>query len=334
VRDMCRESLIAYLQTGIENEAIKEDIRRFVTTHDVKYLGTNKNGIQQVDEALKEVKICDPAIGSGAFPMGLLKELYLCRSAIESIHEDKASEIKKHIIQHNIYGVDIEKGAVDIARLRFWLSLIVDEKTPHALPNLDFKIMQGNSLLEQYQGVDLSNVVEKKREGTLDMYDDIVDVLRLDLRNLLAKYYDCTDHKEKKKLRKEITDNVKQQLSEQGITINFGDLDLAGNDHFFLWHTWFYDVFSQGGFDIVIGNPPYIDSETMQRSMPETRELYREVFDTAKGNWDIYILFFEIGIRMLTNKGLLSYITPNKWISISYAKTLREILLYKFIFIM
>ena len=122
---MCRESLIAYLQTGIEDEATKEAIRQFVTTHDVAILGTNDKFCQQVDEALKNVKICDPAIGSGAFPMGLLKELFQCRTALEGISQHQAAEIKKHIIQQNIYGVDIERGAVDIARLRFWLSLVI-----------------------------------------------------------------------------------------------------------------------------------------------------------------------------------------------------------------
>ena len=195
---MCRESLIAYLQTDIEDETTKEAIRQFVTTHDVNVLGTNDKFRQQVDEALKDVKICDPAIGSGAFPMGLLKELFLCRTALEGIEQSKAAEIKKHIIQQNIYGVDIERGAVDIARLRFWLSLIVDEETPQALPNLDFKIMQGNSLLEQYKGVDLSTITELKTEkhGTYQttMFDDMIDVLRLDLRKKLDEYYNCTDH--------------------------------------------------------------------------------------------------------------------------------------------
>ena len=79
--------------------------------------------------------------------MGLLRELYACRKSIEIFEEDNAADIKRHIIQNNIYGVDIEKGAVDIARLRFWLALIIDEKEPMPLPNLDFKIMQGNSLL-------------------------------------------------------------------------------------------------------------------------------------------------------------------------------------------
>lgn len=146
---MCRESLIAYLQTDIEDETTKDKIRQFVTTHDASMIGNIKDDI---DQRLKNVKICDPAIGSGAFPMGLLKELFLCRTAIEGIDQSKASEIKKHIIQQNIYGVDIEKGAVDIARLRFWLSLIVDEETPQALPNLDYKIVEGNSLITTFDG--------------------------------------------------------------------------------------------------------------------------------------------------------------------------------------
>ncbi len=162
---MCRESLIAYLQTDIEDEATKEAIRQFVTTHDVTALGTNDKFRQQVDEALCNVKICDPAIGSGAFPMGLLKELFQCRTALEGIEQSKAAEIKKHIIQQNIYGVDIERGAVDIARLRFWLSLIVDEETPQALPNLDYKIVEGNSLITTFDGkyIDLSTNIGTSR---------------------------------------------------------------------------------------------------------------------------------------------------------------------------
>lgn len=326
---MCRESLIAYLQTGIKKEAIKEDVRKFVTTHDVLFLGTNTNGIQQVDEALKNVKICDPAIGSGAFPMGLLKELYLCRSAIEGLDDDNASEIKKHIIQHNIYGVDIDKGAVDIARLRFWLSLIVDEKTPHALPNLDFKIMHGNSLLEQYKGVDLSTVVEKKRKGEVDLFEDMVDVLRSDLRKLLATYYECTDHKEKKALRKKITDNVKQQLLEQGITVNLGDIDLAGNDQFMLWHTWFHDVFSQGGFDIVIGNPPYVSAQNQIANsfLATQREkiIKSRSYNTLNQKWDLYIPFMERGIDYLCiENGIVSMIVPYPLTNQIYAEKLRK----------
>lgn len=324
---MCRESLIAYLQTDIEDEPTKEAIRQFVTTHDVNALGTNNKFRQQVDEALKNVKICDPAIGSGAFPMGLLKELFQCRTALEGISQHQAAEIKKHIIQQNIYGVDIERGAVDIARLRFWLSLIVDEETPQALPNLDFKIMQGNSLLEQYKGVDLSTITELKTEkhGTYQttMFDDMIDVLRLDLRKKLDEYYNCTDHKRKAILKQDIINNVKQQLKEQSINVDFGDLDLSGNNQFMLWHTWFYDVFSQGGFDIVIANPPYIGEKG-----------HKEIFQPVKldaylgkfylGKMDYFYFFFHFAFNVLKNSGIGTFITTNYYLTALGAKKLRQ----------
>ena len=318
---MCRESLIAYLQTDIEDEQQKEAIREFVTNHKVQ-----EHLPENVDQRLKDVKICDPAIGSGAFPMGLLKELFLCRTALEGITQSKAAEIKKHIIQQNIYGVDIERGAVDIARLRFWLSLIVDEETPQALPNLDFKIMQGNSLLEQYKGVDLSSLTEKKydtKEG-LSFFDNMVDVLRLELRNMLAEYYDCTDHHKKQTLRKKIVENVKQQLVEQSINIDFGDIDLSGNNHFMLWHTWFYDVFLQGGFDIVVGNPPYIQ---LQAEKGLLANIYTDCgYDTFCRGGDIYCLFYEQGNRILRSGGNLCFITSNKWMRAAYGESLRSYL--------
>ena len=304
---MCRESLIAYLQTDVEDEATKEAIRQFVTTHNTSVLGTNDKFIKQIDEALCNVKICDPAIGSGAFPMGLLKELFQCRTAIEGITQSKAAEIKKHIIQQNIYGVDIERGAVDIARLRFWLSLIVDEETPQALPNLDFKIMQGNSLLEQYKGVDLSNITELRQDkiGTYQttMFDDMLDVLRLDLRKKLDEYYNCTDHKRKAILKQDIINNVKQQLKEQSINVDFGDLDLSGNNQFMLWHTWFYDVFSQRGFDIVIGNPPYVTYKGKQKVEVDDDVLKQMIANYKSAEYKInsYALFVEHAINILKN---------------------------------
>ena len=321
---MCRESLIAYLQTGIEDESTKEAIRQFVTTHQVQE-GLPKN----TDQLLKDVKICDPAIGSGAFPMGLLKELFLCRTALEGISQHQAAEIKKHIIQQNVYGVDIERGAVDIARLRFWLALIVDEETPQALPNLDFKIMQGNSLLEQYKGVDLSTMTEKKLDnlGMLTFFDDMIDVYRRELRNMLAEYYDCTDHNEKQSLRARIIDNVKQQLQEQHIKVDFGNLDLSGNDQFFLWHTWFHDVFSKGGFDIVIGNPPYVLIQTLKNE--ELENTFKRKYSVASYKIDLFHLFIEHGYNILKKDGVLTYINPTTYLTNNYTQPLRDLILKK-----
>ena len=291
----------------------------YVTTHE-----KNDKLPSDIDQKLKDVKICDPAIGSGAFPMGLLKELFQCRTALEGIEQSKAAEIKKHIIQNNIYGVDIEKGAVDIARLRFWLSLIVDEETPHALPNLDFKIMQGNSLLEQYKGVDLSTMTERKydkKEG-LSWFDNMVDVYREELRNMLAKYYNCTNHNEKKQLRTSIINNVKQQLNEQSINVDFGNIDLSGNNHFMLWHTWFYDVFSKGGFDIVIGNPPYVFTRDVDFSDDFKKDIeskYFSLLENSKkktkanqsGKINLFATFVIGGILLNKIGGSLNYILPN-----------------------
>ena len=313
VQYMCRESLIAYLQTD-QNEEDKERIRQFVTTHDAALLGDIK---EDIDQKLIDVKICDPAIGSGAFPMGLLRELFFCRSAIEPNIVENAANIKRHIIQNNIYGVDIERGAVDIARLRFWLSLIVDEKSPEALPNLDFKIMQGNSLLEQYKGADLSTMTENNPESGhgITLFDSMLDVYRKNLRDKLSEYYACPEHDKKVQLRKDIADIVKQELSEQGIHIDFEDLDLSTNSQFFLWHTWFYDVFSRPskeGFDIVIGNPPYgakYDNET-KRYYKNTYVTANSIRGLQKGSLDTYTLFIELGYDLLRRNGSFAYIVP------------------------
>ncbi|WP_276989211.1 Eco57I restriction-modification methylase domain-containing protein [Capnocytophaga gingivalis] len=313
VQYMCRESLIAYLQTD-QREEDKEPIRQFVTTHDVESLGELK---EEIEQKLIDVKICDPAIGSGAFPMGLLRELFLCRSAIEPNIVEKAADIKRHIIQNNIYGVDIERGAVEIARLRFWLALIVEEKSPEVLPNLDFKIMQGNSLLEQYKGADLSTMTENKLKSGqgITLFDNILDVYRMQLREKLTEYYACPVHDKKVLLRRDIADIVKQQLIEQGIRIDFEDLDFSANNQFFLWHTWFHDVFSRPskeGFDIVIGNPPYGAKYDNQ-----TRSYYKNSYVTAKsirgvqkGSLDTYTLFIELGYNLLRQDGCFAYIIP------------------------
>jgi len=155
VHYMCQESLIEYLCTSlqIEDEAKeKEAITNFLKKKEIDAI--LKPEIKNINKALDNVKICDPAIGSGAFPMGLLLEIFTAKQTLHTFEYGNttkfdASAVKLNIIQNSIYGVDIEKGAVDIARLRFWLSLIVDEEKPKALPNLDYKIVVGNSLVSK-----------------------------------------------------------------------------------------------------------------------------------------------------------------------------------------
>lgn len=186
VHFMCRESLIEYLTTHLEKEYTvykevgdqqvqlfgndgqkgqlrmmeqlgdkalnRNDVERIVKEKDIA--GLTREQLLRINTLLDSVKICDPAIGSGAFPMGLLQEIFSIKEIIAYELELgwKPAKVKENIIQNSIYGVDIEPGAVDIARLRFWLSLLVEEVKPRALPNFDYKIVVGNSLLSKFNG--------------------------------------------------------------------------------------------------------------------------------------------------------------------------------------
>ena len=335
VRYMCQESLTAYLQTGIEDAEVKEHIANFVKTNDVEELGGASSELaMSIDRKLIDVKICDPAIGSGAFPMGLLRELYACRKSIEIFEEDNAADIKRHIIQNNIYGVDIEKGAVDIARLRFWLALIIDEKEPMPLPNLDFKIMQGNSLLESYKGVDLDVTSKKlktgkdtkKTRGVLSLGFEETDVQKI-IQDLVKSYFSITDHTLRAQRRQQIDKYVKDYIKvcaegNHEVQDAVDKLEIP-NDQFFLWHTYFADVFEQGGFDIVIGNPPYGVS---------IKDDYRKAVVTSWGNvpdYEIYYYFIVLAAPLLKEKGIMSYIIPNTFLFNTFAKHFREMLVEK-----
>ena len=311
VRYMCQESLIAYLETN--TSVAKDKIRQFVLSPEEGVVDIPENKKPKLLTALEEVKICDPAIGSGAFPMGLLNELLHCREVLSGEHYNRA-EIKKSIIQNNIYGVDIEKGAVDIARLRFWLSIVVDEETPSPLPNLDYKIMQGNSLIESFMGVDLSKLTYekeyKKDKGEISLFDDEKNRLQKTVSHLLSSYYSCSDHDRKVKLQQEISDTINKQLEAQAynpsILAKLKEINLAENNQFFLWHTWFSDVFSRdddkNGFDIVIGNPPYVVVSDVDKE-----HLYYKY--KTKNCLELYSYFFEHSINILHHNGVLSFIT-------------------------
>ena len=321
VRYMCQESLTAYLQTGIEDADVKEHIANFVKTNDVEELGGASSELaMSIDQKLIDVKICDPAIGSGAFPMGLLRELYACRKSIEIFEEDNAADIKRHIIQNNIYGVDIEKGAVDIARLRFWLALIIDEKEPMPLPNLDFKIMQGNSLLESYKGVDLDVTSKKlktgkdtkKTRGVLSLGFEETDVQKT-IQDLVKSYFSITDHTLRAQRRQQIDKYVKDYIKvcaegNHEVQDAVDELEIP-NDQFFLWHTYFADVFEKGGFDIVIGNPPYVNVEGIS---VEDKKIYKDTFTCFEKRADLFSLFLEMALTKLASaSAVVTYIIPS-----------------------
>ena len=327
VRYMCRESLIAYLASKLPN-VNDSIIRTFVEHHEMQpELESYRKTLAQ---ALCDVKICDPAIGSGAFPMGLLNELWRCREALEPTESRVA--LKKEIIENNIYGVDIERGAIDIARLRFWLSIVVDSEKAEPLPNFDYKFMQGNSLIESYQGCDLSRISGKTvgRPSTSNQLVIGLDshLSRKNLQRLLREYFSVTDHQQKANMRQAINDEVKTLIRESlgGTTsalAKLEKLDPSANQDFFLWHTWFKDIFDGGGFDIVIGNPPYKIVEREDANKP----FYDSHYSVAHGGKrNLYHLFFERGISIVQNKGILSYITPDTYFSGNDTSFLRKYL--------
>lgn len=188
VRYMCQESLKEYLKTYLEKEDLwpKEntDIKEMEETLAAFVEKKETAKIARFDKelatALKEVKICDPAIGSGAFPMGLLNEIFTMTKNLHDESPDRVGAVwgmnddnwephtvKQNIIQNSIYGVDIEPGAVDIARLRFWLSLVIEEETPRPLPHLNYKIVVGDSLLPKLDNtvIDINWKAKEEDQG-------------------------------------------------------------------------------------------------------------------------------------------------------------------------
>jgi hypothetical protein len=176
VHYMCKESLCNYIIEELKDKCTKEELKEIKTLvfeNDKIDLKVVEKYATDIDKALSTVKVCDPAIGSGAFPMGMVYEIFRLKRLISSYLDVKDFiylEEKLKIIRHSIYGVDIDKGAVDIARLRFWLSLIVDEQEPQPLPNLDYKIMQGDSLKESFEGIALDTILEDDEPKQLQQF--------------------------------------------------------------------------------------------------------------------------------------------------------------------
>lgn len=341
---MCQESLIQYLGESPE-------IRTLVSDLDDSMIQDEQQKNELIVK-LKSVKICDPAIGSGAFPMGMLNLLYRLLIKLGNI-EDSSEDIlraKKEIIQNNIYGVDIEPGAVDIARLRFWLSIVVDEDIPTPLPNFDYKIMQGNSLLESFMGVDLSNLnpgeelFEKRRNGKKSLVKQKVAIPQQKIFDLfeegttiqdifddMSVFFNESDHKKRDKIRKRIhknvitficksVDNDKSFSEKERLRIknNAQNLELK-NTPFFLWHLYFGDVFANGGFDIVIGNPPYIKEYTNASAFDGFRESAY-----YQGKMDLWYAFACICLDLLNESGSLCFIATNNWVTSDAASILRN----------
>lgn len=219
VQYMCRQSVIQYLKTHEPAEQYTKPIEQLINDGVVNPILQSKDIAIRFTRLLKEIKVCDPAIGSGAFPMGILYVLY---HAIHHLHSHAephgnfdSTKTKRDIIQNNIFGVDIEQGAIDIARLRFWLALVVDAESPQPLPNLDYKITCGNSLLSRYPvDAPIENVFVEYNKGKKE--DEKMTLAKY--KELVSEYTNTSTHQTKELFRKTIEDikrAFKTELSNQ-----------------------------------------------------------------------------------------------------------------------
>lgn len=400
VHYMSQQTIIQYLCHHLPGN--DKAIEAFVKANREKIDPFIESNADDIKKLLHNVKVCDPAIGSGAFPMGILKVIYSVLLKLHNLLEPNnlfdEAQTKKDIIQKSIYGVDLAQGAVDIARLRFWLALVVDEDYPKPLPNLDYKIMQGNSLLEKFEGISLVfNINEyKQRKGiTRNLFGSMVEESSLttylwhnqefDITELEKKYFKSFDSQEKSVIKTKIEafekDFIKEQVDEKQNKIQFEINNLTDkiniiqfskfssteytpiankknlekrnknlekyqiqreslikekerlrlsyenlirnfhkNKPYFLWHLYFMDVFDTGGFDIVIGNPPYIKEYTNRTAFDGLRDSTYYM-----GKMDIWYLFACFCLDMLKDdSGIECFIAQNNWITSAGAAILRN----------
>jgi hypothetical protein len=369
VHYMCQESLIEYL-ASIDPSIPREELELFIresesilendkTTkrkieealqkgrpykwdyeYNIKLTNIRKHA-KKLDDALANVRIADPAVWSGAFPLGMINEIVRARQilAVHTWSNLTVYRLKLHAIQESIYGVDLDPGAVEICQLRLWLSLIVDEDQPHPLPNLNYRIVQGNSLIEEYEWIKLYDTkllsagkwkVEQMSMDSL-MASESNKLYEL-LQHNLKKFIETSERTKKQSLKKEIDDlkywlieaTLREQNKEERI-VEIRRLREANITPFFLWKLEFSEVFQEKwGFDIVIGNPPYVQLQKFARTQIQ-KDLENAGYSTFAKTWDLYCLFYERGLEMTRKEtGVLCYITSNKWMRAWYGEKLRK----------
>ena len=300
---MCREALKGYLE-GQEFGASPEAIQAFVDRHKIGGISNHAHGVR---EALAKVRVVDPACGSGAYLLGMMQELVDLRTSLDSEELRRNPrylyDLKLHIIQRNLYGVDNDEFAVNIAMLRMWLSLAIEYEgeVPEPLPNLDFKVVCGDSLLGP----------EPMPAGQSDF--TWYEVRRLDLGAVKDHYMRAVRQPDKTNLKQQIED-IKQQirdaLGDAGVPQDVVD-----------WRVEFAEVFAtRGGFDVVIANPPYVRHEQIGPVKADLAKLFPSVYE---GTADILVYFYARAIELMRPGGWLAFITSNGFTKRGYGKKLR-----------
>ena len=318
VNYMVDESLIAYLGG---NAFVRSLFR-----NDFTFDKTKTDDYQKIAEKLKAVKVLDPACGSGAFPMGLLNRMI---DILERISPDeRIYDLKLSVIENCLYGSDIQSIAAQITKLRFFISLICDcEKDASkpnfgipTLPNLETKFVSANSL-----------IAKKKRPAQGNLFENPeIEPTKNELAEIRHKHFSARSASTKHRLREKdqaLREKLAKLLSDDD---NFAPEDakqLAAWNPYdqnavspFFDPEWMFGV--ADGFDIVIGNPPYIQ---LQNNSGELAQLYEGCgYSTFARTGDIYCLFYERGWQLLKKYGHLCYITSNKWMRAGYGEKTRE----------
>ena len=317
VNYMVDESLIAYLGNN--------DFVRSLFSSDFSFDEAEAEEYKKTAERLKRVKILDPACGSGAFPMGLLNRIV---EILERISPDEnVYDLKLSVIENCLYGSDIQSIAAQITKLRFFISLICDcEKDASkpnfgipTLPNLETKFVSANTL-----------IAKKKRDLQGNLFENPeIEQTKRKLAEIRHKHFSAKSASTKYRLRKE-----DEELRGKLINLLSDDNGFAQDDAKQLakWNPydqndtssffdpeWMFGV--ADGFDIVIGNPPYIQ---LQNNSGELAKLYEDCgYSTFARTGDIYCLFYERGWQLLKEGGYLCYITSNKWMRAGYGDKTR-----------
>ncbi len=326
---MCKESLRQYLYAKLSNEAWNDGIDRLIDSSDSDWEIGHSNSKRNlwgesylntvprlVIDALDELKILDPACGSGAFPMGMLQLVLKTYERLDPRFDPYKTKLQ--IIQNNIFGVDIEPMAVEISRLRAWLSLVVEDEENsnkvEPLPNLDFKFICANSLIP----------LEPLQQTAI--FSD--PTLHEKLSDLRIKFFNARKPEMKDKWRNEYYNLTRP--GQQLLYADKRDSQLRSFDPFRnSQHAEFFDtdyMFGIQSFNIVIGNPPYVRQEKFTDIKPQLREAYSEIFN---GRADLFTYFIAAGFNFLEEAGVFCFITSNKFFVRGYGKQIRKFLLEK-----
>ena len=318
VNYMVDESLISYLGDN--------DLIRSLFRSDFKYDKSKTEAYSMIADKLKSVKILDPACGSGAFPMGLLNRMVDIFGRISP--DENIYDLKLSIIENCIYGSDIQSIAAQITKLRFFISLICDCEKDAAkpnfgiptLPNLETKFVSANSL-----------VAKKKKDLQGNLFENPeIEPTKNALYEIRHKHFSAKSPSAKHRLRKkdqELREKLANLLSDENNYPPEDAKQLAAWNPYdqnavspFFDPEWMFGV--ADGFDIVIGNPPYIQ---LQNNGGELAKLYEHSgYSTFARTGDVYCLFYERGWQLLKQGGHLCFITSNKWMRAGYGEKTRS----------